>query len=225
MKLKEVLEKLKSLGSERVMALNAKNGAGSNQFGVKMGDIRKVAKEIKTADKNLAAELWDTNIIEAQLLATLLLNPKELSMEELDRMVRSTSFDRVADWFNSYIANKHPEKDKLLGHWMQSDNKWALRAAWSILAAKITKDAEDLDLEGLLDQIETEMPKAPQEVQWTMNFALAHIGIYHPTHRRRAMDIGNKLGIYKDYPVSKGCTSPFAPVWIEEMVNRQIPAK
>ena len=25
----------------------------------------------------------------------------------------------------------------------------------------------------------------------------------------------------RDYPVSKGCTSPFAPIWINEMVRRQ----
>lgn len=33
--------------------------------------------------------------------------------------------------------------------------------------------------------------------------------------------LGEKLGVYRDYPVSKGCTSPFAPVWINEMVSRQ----
>ena len=32
---------------------------------------------------------------------------------------------------------------------------------------------------------------------------------------------GAKLGVYRDYPVSKCCTSPFAPIWIKEMVNRQ----
>jgi hypothetical protein len=25
----------------------------------------------------------------------------------------------------------------------------------------------------------------------------------------------------REYPVSKGCTSPFAPIWIKEMVSRQ----
>jgi hypothetical protein len=32
--------------------------------------------------------------------------------------------------------------------------------------------------------------------------------------------VGEKLGIYRDYPVSKGCTSPFAPIWINAMVSR-----
>lgn len=40
-------------------------------------------------------------------------------------------------------------------------------------------------------------------------------------NEKRALAIGEKLGVYRDYPVSKGCTSPFAPIWINEMVRRQ----
>ena len=30
-----------------------------------------------------------------------------------------------------------------------------------------------------------------------------------------------RLEVFKDYPASPGCTSPFAPIWISEMVRRQ----
>ena len=53
------------------------------------------------------------------------------------------------------------------------------------------------------------------------NGALAEIGIHFPKHRKRALAIGEKLGVFRDYPTSKGCTSPFAPIWINEMVRRQ----
>jgi 3-methyladenine DNA glycosylase AlkD len=65
------------------------------------------------------------------------------------------------------------------------------------------------------------MGDAAPEVQWTMNFCLAGIGIHVPELRGRARAIGEELGLYRDYPVSKGCTSPFAPIWIDEMVRRQ----
>ena len=65
------------------------------------------------------------------------------------------------------------------------------------------------------------MGSAAPAVQWTMNFCLAGIGSHFPKHRKRALAIGEKLGIYRDYPVSKGCTSPFAPIWINEMVRRR----
>ncbi len=66
-----------------------------------------------------------------------------------------------------------------------------------------------------------EVGDADPEVQWTMNFVLVEIGTHFPDHRERALAIGEKLGLYRDYPVSKGCISPFAPIAINEMVSRQ----
>lgn len=40
-------------------------------------------------------------------------------------------------------------------------------------------------------------------------------------HRARTIDIGERLEVLKDYPTPPNCTSPFAPVWITEMVRRQ----
>jgi 3-methyladenine DNA glycosylase AlkD len=216
----EVLKKLESLGDEKVYARNEKNGAGKNQFGVKLGDIRKVAKKIKT-DHTLGLDLWKTENLEARLVAILILKPNDLTIEELDAMVKSITVPQVADWFNSYVLKDHPEKDSLREKWMESDSVWAARSGWSLTAGKVTREPEDLDLDSLLDRIETEMPTAAPEAQWTMNTALAQIGIKSASHRERALKIGEQLGIYKDYPVSKGCTSPFAPIWINEMVSRQ----
>jgi hypothetical protein len=45
--------------------------------------------------------------------------------------------------------------------------------------------------------------------------------IEHAGHRARAIDIGERLEVLKNYPTPPNCTSPFAPVWITEMVRRQ----
>ncbi|QQS48491.1 MAG: DNA alkylation repair protein [Acidobacteriota bacterium] len=220
MTLKETLARLEALGNEKMRAHNRKNGAGDNQFGVRMGDIRKLAAKIKT-NQQLAIELWDTGNIDARFLAILLIKPDNLSRDEVDRMVRSANFSHVADWLNSYIVRKHPDKEALRQVWMEDADPWAARAGWSLTSERIGKSPEGLDLAGLLDRIESEMGTAAPEVQWTMNFCLAGIGIHFPSHRKRAIAIGETLGIYRDYPVSKGCTSPFAPIWINEMVRRQ----
>lgn len=216
----EVLAQLKALGNEDVHRRNEKLGAGPNQFGVMMGDIRAVAKKLKT-NHTLGMELWETDNIEARLVALLIIKPKQLTTNELDAMARSIDFMWVADWFNSYILKDHPQREALREEWMDSDNKWVARSGWSLTAGRIARDAEGLDIEAILNRIETEMPAAPPEAQWTMNTALAHIGIHHPAYRQRAIDLGERLGILRDYPVSKGCTSPFAPIWIKEMVGRQ----
>lgn len=104
---------------------------------------------------------------------------------------------------------------------MAADDPWAARAAWGLTSERIAKSPEGLDLPALLNRIESEMKDAAPEVQWTMNSCLAGIGIHFPKHRKRAIAIGETLGIYRDYPVSKGCTSPFAPSWFNEMVSRE----
>jgi 3-methyladenine DNA glycosylase AlkD len=217
---KDALAQLKALGDEKVHAQNAKRGAPANQFGVKHGDIRTLAKKIKS-DHRLGLELWQTGNVEAQHLAALVLVPKQLSADELDTLVRTTSWSWVADWLNNYVVDNHPEKEALRVRWLKDKNVWAARAGWYLTGERVADDAEGLDLEGLLDRIEKEMAKAAPEVQWTMNSCLAKIGINHPALRKRALAIGEKLGVYRDYPVSKGCTSPFAPIWITEMVKRQ----
>ena len=220
MTVKAILAQLKSLSDEARRAHNTKAGAPDNQFGVKLGDIRAIAKKIKT-DHELALELWDTGNVEAQLLATLILEPRSLSADELDTMTRSTTCAQVAEWLNSYVVAQHPEKEALREKWMKAKDRWAARAGWHLTAGRVSKDAGGLDLAALLDRIEKEMPKAAPEVQWTMNNTLATIGIKHAAHRRRVLAIGEKIGLYRDWPVSKGCTPPYVPVWVEAMVKRK----
>jgi 3-methyladenine DNA glycosylase AlkD len=69
-------------------------------------------------------------------------------------------------------------------------------------------------------RIEADLGNAAPAAQWTMNSCLAAIGIHFSEHRPRAVAIGERLGVNRDYPVSKGCTSPFAPIWFEDIVGR-----
>ncbi|MEM1056165.1 MAG: DNA alkylation repair protein [Bacteroidota bacterium] len=220
MTLDDTLSRLEALGNEAVRKRNAKRGAHDNQFGVKLGDLRKLAKKLKT-DHELALQLWDTGNIDARLLAVLVMEPSALSPDELDGLVRSVTLPQVADWLNAYIVKNYPGKEVLREQWLNTDDPMASRAGWSLTAGRVARNPEGLDLPVLLDRIEAEMAGAAPEAQWTMNTTLANIGIHHAKHRERALAIGEALGVYRDYPVSKGCTSPFAPAWIAEMVSRQ----
>ena len=83
--LKDTLAQLESVGNEKVRAQNRKNGAGDNQFGVRLGDIRKLAAKIKPDDP-LAIAIWDTGNVDAQFLATLLIEPEHVTLRpDLDQ--------------------------------------------------------------------------------------------------------------------------------------------
>lgn len=216
----KVLEDLEALGNDKVRARNARLGAGEQQYGVLMGDIRKTAAKHKN-DHQLGLALWDTGNLEARLLATLLVNPTKLAPERLDAWVREGAFAQLADWVNAYVVKVHPARESLRETWMASGHPWAARAGWSLTAGRVAREPEGLDMKVLLDRIEAEMPTADPAAQWTMNNTLAAIGINVPELRERAIAIGEELGVFRDYPVPKGCTSPFAPLWIAEMVARQ----
>lgn len=226
MTIKEVLAALKSKGNEARRKHNARVGPdgtapASDQYGVPLGDIRALAKKIKS-DGALAAALWETGNLEAQLLAVLILKPRELTEKDVDRMARSTACAQVADWFNSYVVAQHPEKEALREKWMKSKERWTARAGWHLTASLVTKGGgKELDLDELLGRIEKEMPKAKPEVKWTMNNTLMAIGVKHARWRERAVEIGAKIGLYADWPMSKGCIIPYAPVAIEALAKRK----
>ena len=94
-------------------------------------------------------------------------------------------------------------------------------AGWSLTSDRVAKSPEGLDLPELLDLIETSMKDAPDRLQWAMNECLATIGIRHLEYRARAISIGERLEVLKDYPTPPNCTSPYAPIWINEIVRRQ----
>ena len=227
--IKDVLAELKSLGDEKRRQYNAKVGPDGipgappgKQFGCKTGDLRKLAKKIK-ADHELGRKLWKTGNLDAQLLAILVMKPKELSAEQIDTMVREAPFAWVADWLQSYIMKHQPSdvKEKLRKSWMKKNEKdgWVSRAGWHLTASRINSGEEGVDVEALLDRIEKEMPKSKPETKWTMNNTLAAIGLKHAKYRKRAIAIGEKIGLYEDWPVSKGCVIPFVPVWIDAIIH------
>jgi 3-methyladenine DNA glycosylase AlkD len=216
----EVLSKLQELGTEKLRAYNIKNGSGENTFGVKMGDIRALAKAIKS-DPDLAKELWATRNLEARLLATLIEKPKTLSPETIEQMVKDATYSWLADWVATNITKQSPHKEELRKKWMESDEPTLARAAWSLTTERVCKSPEGLDIPYLLNRIDKELPTAHPLAQWTMNFCLGEIGINFEEHRERAVAIGEKHGLYSDYPVSKGCITPYVPTWVAEMVKRK----
>lgn len=216
----QAMSELEALGSPEVRKRSINSGAGQNLFGVKMGDIRALAKKIGP-DPELADELWASRNLDAMLLATLLMKPKLLKPEDLDALVGGVENSQVADWLATNVIKQHPAKESWREEWMRSTHEFKARMGWSLTAERIVKDPESLDLAGLLDRIEAEMPAAPTVAQWTMNYCLAEIGINCPELRARAIAIGEKIGAFRDYPTPKGCTSPYAPIWIAAMVARK----
>ncbi|WP_444947656.1 DNA alkylation repair protein [Micromonospora ureilytica] len=214
--LAEVTAELAALEDPKAREVNARNG---DDHGVHLGALRALAKRLKT-QQDLARQLWSTGDASARLLAVLICRPRAFERDELDVMVREARTPKVHDWLVNYVVKKSPHSEELRLAWFADPDPVVASAGWALTTERVTKKPEGLDLPGLLDVIEAEMKDAPDRLQWAMNHCLAQIGIEHVEHRERAIGIGERLEVLKDYPTSPGCTSPFAPTWIGEMVRR-----
>lgn len=213
--LEKTMRDLAALEHPKIREANERRG---DDFGVNLTHLRALAKRLGTQHE-LALQLWGTGDTAARLLATLVVKPKALSPAELDTMLHEVRAPKLVDWFVVNVVKRTPHAEALRVRW-RDGGELVGRAGWSLTTERVVKDADGLDLDALLDRIEKEMKKAPPHKQWAMNHCLAEIGIRHRAHRARAIAIGERLAVLVDYPASPGCTPPYAPVWIAEMVRR-----
>jgi 3-methyladenine DNA glycosylase AlkD len=213
----EVMAELAGLEDPRAREVNEKHG---DDHGVNLSKLRAVAKRLKT-QQDLARQLWETDDTAARLLSILICRPKAFERDELDAMLRNARTPKVHDWLVNYVVKKNPHSEELRVAWSADPDPVVASAGWALTTERVAKNPEGLDLTGLLDVIEAEMKVAPDRLQWAMNHCLAQIGIEHAEYRVRAIDIGERLQVLRDYPTPPNCTSPFAPIWISEMVRRQ----
>lgn len=213
----EVMAELAALEDPRIREVNERHG---DDHGVNLTKLRAVAKRLRT-QQELARGLWDTGDTAARLLALLICRPQAFERDELDAMLREACTPKVQDWLVNYVVKKNPHVEELRLTWFDDPDPVVASASWGLTAERVAKKPAGLDLTGLLDIVEADMKDAPDRLQWAMNTCLAQIGIEHPEYRARAIEIGERLKVLEDYPTSPGCTSPFAPIWITEMVRRR----
>jgi 3-methyladenine DNA glycosylase AlkD len=213
----EVMAELAALDDPRTREVNRRHG---DDHGVKLSELRALAKRLKVQPE-LARELWRTGDAAARLLSILICRPRAFTADELDAMLRESGTPKVHDWLVNYVVKVNRHAEDLRRAWFADPDAVIASAGWALTVERVAKRPDGLDLDGLLDVIEAEMRHAPERLQWAMNHCLAQIGISHPEHRARAVAIGERLEVLKDYPTPPNCTSPFAPTWIAEMVRRQ----
>lgn len=211
------MAELAALEDPKVRAVNERHG---DDHGVNLTRLRAVAKRRGTQHE-LAGQLWATGDTAARLVAILISRPKAYTASELHAMLRDAHAPKVHTWLVNYIVKKSPHVEELRVAWFADPDPVIASAGWALTSDRVAKAPDGLNLSELLDLIESQMKDVPDRLQWAMNECLATIGIHHPEHRARAIGIGERLEVLKDYPTPPNCTSPYAPIWINEIVRRQ----
>lgn len=199
-----------------------------NHESTKLGDLRKIAKEIKK-DHDLGMELWETGAFLPRHLAILIMDKKMLTQDLIDRLdsdMQIHSFDErneLMDWLMANQLTKDRSTIALIESWENSQSALQRRVFWYYQARlRWTGQTPPDNTRDLLAAIETGISNEEPEVQWAMNFTAAWIGVYEEDQRNRCVKIGETTGLYKDEVVAKGCTPSYLPEFISIEVNKRI---
>lgn len=191
-----------------------------SQEGTKLGDLRKIAKEVKR-DHELAMELWSTGEFQPRQLAILIMDKKLLSQEVIDQLtgdIESHNSDQrmqLADWLMANQLSKDKKTIGLMESWETSPSSIQRRLFWYYQARqRWTGQNPPSNTDYLLASIDNKIASEKPEVQWAMNFTAAWIGVYDQANRNRCIEMGEKFGLYKDEVVARGCTPNYLPEFI-----------
>ncbi len=194
----------------------------------KMGEIKKLAKTIKK-DHSLALELWKTEQYFPRLLAVLIFDKKfidEALISSIATDLGSHSDDEqnmLSDWLLANQLTKDKSLTALLLSWQQAPvalmRRWfwyhQARLRWTGKTPPPQNSAE------LVGYLEAHLDDEEPQVQWAMNFCAGWIGIFEPELRQRCIDLGERVGLYRDDKVSRNCTPSYLPEFIRIEVEKR----
>lgn len=197
-----------------------------NRENTRLGDLRQLAKGIKK-DHELAMELWSTGGYMPRQLAILIMDPKLLSQEVIDQLDRDMQTHvqeeklQLMDWLLGNQLSKDKKTIALIGTWENSPSILQRRTFWYYQGRlRWVGQTPPPNSEELLSAIEKSMETEKPDVQWAMNFTAAQIGIFQPEFRSRCIALGERVGLYKDEIVPRGCTPGYLPELIAIQVAK-----
>jgi 3-methyladenine DNA glycosylase AlkD len=217
----EAMVQLEALGTEQNRKVYRRHGAGENQFGVSVANLRRLAKQIGR-DNRLAAELWRSGNQDARSLATLVADPRTLPAGELDAWAQAIDYYVVADMFSS-LAGLSPDAAKLAERWTNADHEYVEQAGWNVIGVLAMRDRAlpDAWFESHLARIEREIGGAKNRVRHAMNNALIAIGVRNASLRAQAEAAARRIGRVMVDHGETGCVTPEALAYIDKAWARR----
>lgn len=194
---KQVMAELEAKGTAQTKKTWLRHGAKEPIFGVKIGDMKPVAKKLK-GRQDLAMELFATRNGDAQYLAGMIADGREMSRKEIQAWADNASWQMVSGWTVPWVTSEHPEGFALANAWIDSPKAHVAVAGWASLGAIVTVHADEelpiKELKGLLDRVAKTIHDVPDLVRYQMNGFVIATGTYCAPLADHAVKVARKMG-------------------------------
>lgn len=217
MTLDETMMLLASLGSEQTKKVYQNHGAPEPLFGVKVGDLKPIAKRIK-GNQALAMQLFATGNSDAMYLAGLVADGRKMKRAELDQWAHSASWHMISGFTVPWVAAEHPDAFEVALEWIDSPHDHVAMAGWATLSSVVSVVPDERlpveRLSSLLARVSTTLHASPNRVRYVMNDFVISCGTYVAALGEAAIETARKLGRVEVDMGKTACQVPDAESYI-----------
>lgn len=192
---KEIIKKLKSLSNPKNVEGMARFGINPKKtLGVSIPVLRKMAREIGK-DHQLALELWNSEIHEARILASMIDEKAKVSAKQMDQWVKEFNSWDLCDQCCMNLFDKLPIAWRKAIEWADKNEEFTRRAGFALMAclAWHDKQAKDSDFIKFFPIIKKYSTDERNFVKKAVNWALRQIGKRNKNLNKEAIKTVRKI--------------------------------
>jgi len=148
-----------------------------SRLGVSVPDMRAIAKQVGK-DHQVALELWESGYPEAQIVASMIADPNQLTDEQMETWVVDLNSWDTCDQVCMNLFDKSPLVLKKIHEWSKRDGEFVKRAAYALIAclAWHDKQMDDQEFTNLFPIIIDGSTDDRNYVKKAINWALRNVG-------------------------------------------------
>ena len=215
-----VLKALKAKGNEQTRKTFLRHGMPEDMYGVKVGDLKVIAKQIK-GNQQLACELYDTGNYDAMYLAGLVADGGQMTKKQLEAWAKAATCYMLSEYTVAWVASESPHARALALKWIKSKQPNIACSGWNTYASIVaTRGDDELDLDeiqGLLQHVADNIDTAHDRVRYTMNGFVIAVGSYAKPLLREAKRVAKAIGKVEVDMGDTSCKVPLATDYIKKV--------
>ena len=195
MNYEEVIQKLIFLSNPKAARLMVKYGINpDNNLGISVANIKKIAKEIGK-DHNLALMLWSPKIHDAQMLAPLIDDQKQVTEEQMEKWVKEFNSWDVCDNCCGHLFDKTKYGYQKAVEWSARKEEFVKRASFVLMVCYAVHDkkAEDEKFISFFEFIKKEVTDERNYVKKAVCWALRQIGKRNVNLNKKAIETAKEI--------------------------------
>jgi 3-methyladenine DNA glycosylase AlkD len=190
-----MIRKLNELGDRSRLVGMERYGIDTRKaLGVSIPELRKLARQVGR-DHELAVALWDSEIHEARILASMLDDPAQVTEAQMEAWVHDLDSWDVCDQVCANLFDRTRFAFRKAVQWSAREDEFVKRAGFALMACAAVhrKDAPDSQFETFLPIIRVESTDDRNYVRKAVSWALRQIGKRSPELNARAIETARQI--------------------------------